>query len=59
MLKLIHQDDLLEKLGIKRTTLWSLRKKKGFPNPVLKYLSKYSLKAVDEWVDKGGISQDS
>ncbi|XKM12711.1 hypothetical protein RCS94_06695 [Orbaceae bacterium ac157xtp] len=59
MLKLINQDDLLKKLGIKRAALWALRKNKGFPEPVLKYPSRYSLEAINEWVNKGGVSKDS
>lgn len=59
MTGLINQDELLKKLGIKRTALWNLRKNKGFPNPVLKYPSRYSIDAIDKWVEKGGVSQGS
>lgn len=59
MTELIDQNKLLENLNIKRTALWNLRKKKGFPDPVLKYPSRYSVEAIDEWIKKGGISQNS
>lgn len=59
MTELIEQNTLLKKLGIKRTALWTLRKKKGFPEPVLKHPSKYSVSEVNEWMKKGGVSQNS
>lgn len=46
-----------ELIGKKRTALWRLRKKYGFPAPVLTHPSQYSKSAVEKWIADGGVNQ--
>lgn len=53
----MDEKEVFELLGKKKTAVWKLRKKHGFPNPVLTYPSRYSRKAVMRWIDEGGINR--
>ncbi|ELV55208.1 helix-turn-helix domain protein [Escherichia coli 99.1793] len=46
--------DLLQK---RRTALYNLRKKHGFPEPVLTHPARYSRQAVEQWLKAGGINR--
>ncbi|WP_392551617.1 hypothetical protein RHO14_09020 [Orbus wheelerorum] len=60
MTELIEEKYLMKELNDKsRSSLWTLRTKKGFPNPVLKYPSRYSKSAVSKWLEDGGVNQNS
>lgn len=46
--------DLLQK---KRTAIYNLRKKHGFPEPVLTHPARYSRQAVEKWINTGGVNR--
>jgi len=45
--------DLLKK---KKTAVWRLRKEHGFPQPILTHPTRYSRKAVAQWIESGGVN---
>ncbi|HAK6117924.1 TPA: DNA-binding protein [Salmonella enterica] len=53
----MSEEEVFERIGKKRTALWHLRKKRGFPNPVLTHPSKYSRIAVEKWIAEGGVNR--
>lgn len=53
---LILEKDVYTWLGKQRKALWRLRKKCGFPQPVLSYPAKYSKSEIQKWFDNGGIN---
>ncbi|WP_334470683.1 helix-turn-helix transcriptional regulator [Arsenophonus sp. PmNCSU2021_1] len=54
---LIEEKEVLKKLKRSRSALWRLRKKCGFPEPVLNYPARYRLSAIQAWIERGGINQ--
>ena len=54
----MEEKEVFELLGKKKTAVWRLRKDHGFPNPVLTYPTRYSRKAVNRWIDEGGINKN-
>ncbi|HBT3461093.1 TPA: hypothetical protein MHS89_05525 [Klebsiella pneumoniae] len=52
----MEEKEVFELLGKKKTAVWRLRKDHNFPNPVLTYPTRYSRKAVFQWIENGGIS---
>ncbi|RKS87283.1 AlpA family transcriptional regulator [Orbus hercynius] len=60
MPELITENELMKRLGIKsRSTIYSLMKKRGMPDAVLTHPRRYSEKAISEWINKGGVNQNS
>ncbi|EEN5587701.1 helix-turn-helix transcriptional regulator [Salmonella enterica] len=55
----MSEEEVSDLLGKKRTALWRLRKKYGFPAPVLTHPSKYSRKEVNRWISEGGINRSA
>lgn len=53
----MSEEEVSERVGKKRTALWRLRTKHGFPAPVLTHPSKYSRQAVEKWIDEGGVNR--
>lgn len=52
----MEEKEVFELLGKKKTAVWRLRKEHGFPQPVLTYPTRYSRKAVSEWLERGGVN---
>ncbi|QPT33450.1 DNA-binding protein [Proteus penneri] len=55
---LIDEKDVFKMLGKKRTAIWRLRRKCGFPDPVLNYPARYRLSAINKWLENGGVNAD-
>lgn len=53
----MEEKEVFELLGKKKTAVWRLRKDHGFPNPVLTYPTRYSRKAVTQWLEDGGVNR--
>lgn len=53
----MEEKEVFELLGKKKTAVWRLRKDHGFPQPVLTYPTRYSRKAVANWLENGGINR--
>jgi len=53
----MKEEEVMNLLGKKRTALWRLRTKYGFPSPVLTHPSKYSRSAVEKWIHEGGVNR--
>lgn len=51
------ESEVMEEIGKARTSLWRLRKNHGFPAPVLNHPARYSRKAVQKWIDDGGVNR--
>lgn len=51
------EQEVSELLQKKRTALYNLRKKHGFPEPVLTHPARYSRKAVENWICAGGVNR--
>ncbi len=51
------EDEVMAKLGKRKTALWRLKKNHGFPAPVLTHPAKYSRHAVDKWIADGGVNR--
>ncbi|NCG55164.1 MULTISPECIES: AlpA family transcriptional regulator [Serratia] len=51
------EKEVSERVGKKRTALWRLRTKHGFPSPVLTHPSRYSRQAVEQWINEGGVNR--
>lgn len=52
----MEEKEVFELLGKKKIAVWRLRKERGFPKPVLTYPTRYSRKAVETWLEAGGIN---
>ncbi|CAM8054014.1 hypothetical protein ACTQHD_01200 [Citrobacter freundii] len=52
----MEEQEVFELLKKKKTAVWRLRKEHGFPQPVLTYPTRYSRKAVTQWLELGGIN---
>lgn len=52
----MEEKEVFDLLGKKKTAVWRLRKECGFPKPVLTYPTRYSRKAVEKWLESGGIN---
>lgn len=52
----MEDKEVFDLLGKKKTAVWRLRKDHGFPKPVLTYPTRYSRKAVIQWLESGGIN---
>ena len=55
----MEEKEVFELLGKKKTAIWRLRKEYNFPQPVLTYPTRYSRKAVIDWLEQGGINRKS
>ncbi|HHX4177941.1 TPA: hypothetical protein ACU92A_003321 [Citrobacter braakii] len=55
----MEEQEVFELLNKKKTAVWRLRKDHGFPQPVLTYPTRYSRKAVTQWLDAGGINRSA
>lgn len=55
--KLMTEKEVYELLQKRRTALYNLRKKHGFPEPVLTHPARYSRQAVEQWLNAGGINR--
>ncbi|EAA8034736.1 DNA-binding protein [Salmonella enterica] len=53
----MSEQEVSKRVGKKRTALWRLRKKYGFPDPVLTHPAKYSRAAVEKWIAEGGVNR--
>ncbi|EJA5026024.1 DNA-binding protein [Salmonella enterica] len=53
----MSEQEVSERIGKKRTALWRLRTRHGFPSPVLTHPAKYSRAAVEKWIDEGGVNR--
>ena len=53
----MSEKEVSDRIGKKRTALYQLRKKKGFPEPVLTHPAKYSRQAVENWIAAGGVNR--
>ncbi|KGT88050.1 50S ribosomal protein L7/L12 [Erwinia typographi] len=51
------EKEVMEEVGKARTSLWRLRKNHGFPAPVLTHPARYSRRAVQKWIDDGGVNR--
>ncbi|AWP32155.1 hypothetical protein B9D02_05990 [Pantoea vagans] len=54
---LMEEQEVFNLLGKKKTAVWRLRKEHGFPLPILTHPTRYSRKAVERWVEHGGINR--
>lgn len=54
---LMTEEEVFSLLNKKRTALWRLRAKYGFPAPVLTHPSIYSRAAVEQWIADGGVNK--
>lgn len=52
----METEEVYQLLNKSRTSLYRLRKNKGFPGPVLTHPAKYSRSAVEAWINNGGVS---
>ncbi|EAB2304019.1 helix-turn-helix domain-containing protein [Salmonella enterica] len=53
----MSENEVSELLQKKRTALYNLRKKHGFPEPVLTHPARYSRQAVEKWINAGGVNR--
>lgn len=53
----MEEKEVFDLLRKKKTAVWRLRKDHGFPKPVLTYPTRYSRKAVLQWIESGGINR--
>lgn len=53
---LMTEEEVFSLLNKKRTALWRLRAKCGFPAPVLTHPSIYNREAVERWIADGGVN---
>lgn len=54
---LITEEEVLNIINKKKTALWRLRKKYGFPAPVFTHLSRYNMAEVEKWILSGGVNR--
>ena len=52
----MEEKEVFDLLRNKKTAVWRLLKDHGFPKPVLTYPTRYSRKAVLQWIESGGIN---
>ena len=52
----MEEKEVFDLLRKKKTAVWRLRKDHGFHKPVLTYPTRYSRKAVLQWIESGGIN---
>lgn len=50
------EKEVSELIQKKRTALYNLRKRYGFPEPVLTHPGRYSRAAVEQWIAEGGVN---
>jgi len=55
----MSEQEVSELLNRKRTALWRLRAKYGFPAPILIRPAVYSRAAVEKWIAEGGINRSA
>lgn len=55
----MEEQEVFDLLKKKKTAIWRLRKEHGFPMPVLTYPTRYSRKAVTQWIENGGVNRNS
>ena len=53
----MSEKEVFERIKKKRTAVWRLRTKYGFPSPVLTHPSQYSRTAVEKWIAEGGVNR--
>lgn len=53
----MEEQEVFDLLKKKKTAVWRLRKEHGFPHPVLTYPTRYSRKAVIQWLESGGVNR--
>lgn len=53
----MSEKEVMQEIGKARTALWRLRKSHGFPSPVLTHPARYSRKAVQRWIESGGVNR--
>jgi len=53
----MSEQEVSELIGKKRTAIYFLRKRHGFPEPVLTHPAKYSRQAVHKWIEAGGVNR--
>lgn len=53
----MSEQEVMQEIGKARTALWRLRKCHGFPSPVLTHPARYSRKAVQRWIESGGVNR--
>ncbi|MFH2377030.1 hypothetical protein ABK675_09450 [Hafnia paralvei] len=53
----MSEEEVFERINKKRTAVWRLRTKYGFPSPVLTHPSQYSRTAVEKWIAEGGVNR--
>ncbi|PPE48877.1 hypothetical protein [Escherichia coli] len=53
----MSEKEVFERIKKKRTAVWRLRTKYGFPSPVLTHPSQYSRAAVEKWIADGGVNR--
>ncbi|UCS14773.1 UNVERIFIED_ORG: DNA-binding protein [Hafnia paralvei] len=53
----MSEKEVFERIKKKRTAVWRLRTKYGFPSPVLTHPSQYSRAAVEKWIAEGGVNR--
>lgn len=51
------EQEVVALLNKKKTSLWRLRTKCGFPLPILTHPSVYSRTAVEKWIAEGGVNR--
>ncbi|WP_346806929.1 helix-turn-helix domain-containing protein [Enterobacter chuandaensis] len=49
--------ELFELLDKKRSAVYNLIKKHGFPPPVLTHPARFSRRAVEKWLSDGGVNR--
>ena len=61
-MKLITQNDVVEKVGVSRQSIWRLRREKGFPNPRNIRGNRKNVwieKEVDDWIEENLIDSQA
>ncbi|MDU6442584.1 MAG: hypothetical protein E6559_22320 [Pantoea sp.] len=53
----MSEKEVMDAIGKARTALWRLRKQHGFPAPILTHPARYSRRAVQRWIDSGGVNR--
>lgn len=53
----MSEKEVFERIKKKRTAVWRLRTKYGFPSPVLTHPSQYSRAAVEKWIAEGDVNR--
>ncbi|EAT5342459.1 hypothetical protein WJD08_16200 [Salmonella enterica subsp. enterica serovar Corvallis] len=53
---LMTEEEVFSLLNKRKTAVWRLRMKCGFPAPILTHPTVYSRAAVEQWVADGGVN---